>query len=54
MEKHMDTSLRQSVILQMLNRSRSTCVSRSVSETPPNSCSPVQVVAALMRLQTKN
>lgn len=54
MKKHMDTSLRQSVILQMLNSSRSTCVPLSVSQTPPNSCSSVEAVAALMSLQTKN
>lgn len=53
MEKHMDTSLRQSVILQMLNSSSRTCVSLSVSQTQPNSCSSVKVGDALMSLQTK-
>ena len=43
MEQHMDTSLRQSVILQMLNSSSSTCVSFSVSQAPPNSCSSFEV-----------
>lgn len=50
----MDTSLRQSVILQMLNSSSGTCVSLLVSQTPPNSCSSIEAVAALMSLQTKN
>lgn len=53
MEQHMDTSLRQSVILWTLNSIGGTCVPLSVSQTPQNSCSSVEVGAALISLQTK-
>lgn len=53
MEQHMDTSLRQSVILRTLNSSGGTCVPLSVSQTLLNSCSSVEVGTALISLQTK-
>lgn len=52
-ERHTDTSLRQSVILRTLNSSGGTWVPLSVSQTPPNSCSSVEVGTALISLQTK-
>lgn len=52
-ERHTDTSLSQSVILRTLNSSSGTWEPLSVSQTPPNSCSSVEVGTALISLQTK-
>lgn len=55
MERHMDTSLRQSVILQMLNSGSSTCV--SLAESQPGTTQQLLLCpscTALMGLQTKN
>lgn len=55
MERHMDTSSRQSVILQMLNSGSGTCV--SLAESQPATTKQLLFCpgcTALMGLQTKN
>lgn len=55
MEWHMDTSLRQSVILQMLNSGSSTCM--SLAESQPGTTKQLlfcRGCTVLMGLQTKN